>query len=134
MAKRSKESNTQITKKSENSVEHRNNFKYFLTLVEVNFFFFTFDKNKKNEFRRLPGLPQLRKRRKNAVEKQQQSLFVDQELQLSELLLEWPDVQSDQKTQFFGVLFPITWSDRAHHFGHGGIFLSVNETARLSFS
>jgi hypothetical protein len=49
MANRSKESNTQITKKSENSVEHRNNFKYFLTLVEVNFFFFTFDHNKKQK-------------------------------------------------------------------------------------
>jgi hypothetical protein len=48
MANRSKESNTQITKKSENSVEHRNNFKYFLTLVEVNFFFI-FDHNQKQK-------------------------------------------------------------------------------------
>ncbi|MBM3411423.1 MAG: hypothetical protein FJY18_07310 [Bacteroidetes bacterium] len=118
MAKRSKESNTQITKKTENSVAN----------------FFTFDQNKKNEIRRLPGLPQLRKRRKNAAEKQQQSKFVDQKLQLSELLLEWPYVQSDQKTQLFGVLFPITRADLARHFGHGRIFLFVNETARLSFS
>jgi hypothetical protein len=47
MAKRSKESNTQVTKKTENNVVHRNNFKFYLTLVEANFFFLPLTKTKK---------------------------------------------------------------------------------------
>jgi len=52
MAKRSKESNTQVTKKTENNVVHRNNFKYYLTLLvsRQTLFFLPLTETKKMKF------------------------------------------------------------------------------------